>query len=85
LEWHVFFNPIGLGNYRILDPPAFDCAGKPKELKKEVGVKENFPSKHSANESFVRILKDCNPMNQTSFVGKIPMKSKSYQIPTQFL
>jgi hypothetical protein len=24
LEWHVLFNPIGLGNYRILDPLPID-------------------------------------------------------------
>jgi hypothetical protein len=36
-------------------------------------VKGNFPSKHSANQSFVGIPKDCNPMNQTTIVEKNPM------------
>jgi hypothetical protein len=29
--------------------------------------------KHSANEFSVEILKDCNPVNQTTFGEKIPM------------
>ena len=33
----------------------------------------NFPPNYSANESFEGILKDCNPLNQTTIVGNIPM------------
>jgi hypothetical protein len=40
------------------------------ELYKEIGVKGNFSSKHSANESFVGISKCCNPINRTSILGK---------------
>jgi hypothetical protein len=48
-------------------------------------VKENFPPKHSAKESFVEIPKNCNHMNQTTFVGKKSYGSKSYKNPMHFL
>jgi hypothetical protein len=47
-------------------------------------VKENFRPKHIANESFAGIPNDCNPMNQTTYVGKKSYGSKSYKNPIQF-
>jgi hypothetical protein len=44
-------------------------------------VKENFPPKHSANEFFVEIPEDCNPMNKIMFAGKISIELN----PTPFL
>jgi hypothetical protein len=54
---------------------------KTKGIVKRGWSEGKFPPKHSANESFVGISKDCNPMNQTTFVGKKSYGSKSYTIP----
>jgi hypothetical protein len=52
-----------------------------KQMQKEVEVKEKVSTKHSTNEFFVGILKVCNHMNQTIFIGKKPIVS----IPTKIL
>ena len=64
LEWNVILNPTGLC--------AWLCIEKTQDPFKEFWVDGMFPMKSSANESYGKISMVCNPMNQTTKIGKIP-------------